>query len=66
MKTNIDFFSNETLEEIKDCLLCLNQANKTVLKHIIPKCITYQNILLRIITSSSSLERTFVTNPLIQ
>ena len=61
---NIDIFFNQTLWELTNCLFWLVQIKTTILKDLKLEDITYQKALLRIITSSS-IERTFTTNPLI-
>ena len=61
---NIDIFFNQTLWELTNCLFWLVQIKATILKDLKLEDITYQKALLRIITSSS-IERTFTTNPLI-
>ena len=61
---NIDIFFNQTLWELTNCLFWFVQIKTTILKDLKLEDITYQKALLRIITSSS-IERTFTTNPLI-
>ena len=61
---DIDIFLNHTLWELTDCLFWLVQIKMPMLKDLKLEDITYQKALLRIITLSS-LERTFLTKPLI-
>ena len=61
---SIDIFSNQTLQEITDCLFCFIQINMTMQKGIKPEDIIYQKVLLKIIMSSS-IQKTSMTNQLI-
>ena len=63
-ETSKDIFSNQTLQELADCLFWLIQIKMAILKGIKPEDIIYQKVLLRIITKSS-MERTFMNNLLI-
>ena len=47
---SIDIFSNDTLQELTDCLFQFIQTTLVILKSIKPECIIYQKLLSRIIT----------------
>ena len=49
---SIDIFSNQTLQELADCLFWFIQMKITIQKSIKSSSIIYQKILLRIIMSS--------------
>ena len=58
---SVDIFSNRTLQELTDCLFWVIEIKMIMLKDIKLKDIIYEEVLLRIIVSSSK-ERTFMTN----
>ena len=57
-QVRINIFSNQTLQELADCLFWVTQIKTTFQKGIKPKCIIYQKVLSKAITSSS-LEKLF-------
>ena len=61
---SINIFSNQTLQVLTDCLFWFIQTRMIIQKGEKLRDITYQKVLIRIITSSS-VERTFMTNLLI-
>ena len=61
---SINIFSNQTLQVLTDCLFWFTQTRIIMQKGEKLRDITYQKVLIRIITSSS-VERTFMTNLLI-
>ena len=61
---SINIFSNQTLQVLTDCLFWFIQTRIIIQKGEKLRDITYQKVLIRIITSSS-VERTFMTNLLI-
>ena len=61
---SINIFSNQTLQVLTDCLFWFIQTRMIIQKGKKLRDITYQKVLIRIITSSS-VERTFMTNLLI-
>ena len=62
----IDIFLNQIFKELTECLFWFIQAQQMVQKVKVPKSIIYQKVLAKSSMTSSSLERTFMTNPLIQ
>ena len=61
---SINIFSNQTLQVLTDCLFWFIKTRMIIQKGKKLRDITYQKVLIRIITSSS-VERTFMTNLLI-
>ena len=61
---SIDSLSNQILLVLIDCLFWFIQIMKIIQKGIVLRHIMYQKILL-IISTSSSMEKTFMTNRLI-
>ena len=59
---SVDNFLNQKLQELTSCLLLFIQTKKIIQKGIRPNSISYQNVLSRIIMSSST-EKTSMTTP---
>ena len=58
---SIDTFSNQFLQKLKDCLFWFIQIKMIIQEVIKKKGIIHKNILSRITTSSST-EKSFMTN----